>query len=63
MRNQATENTLTFQIEQESKYQELVKQYSLLEGDWKNMEQYIRGLNEYQVHIEGKYALLLEEYQ
>eukprot|EP00347_Sterkiella_histriomuscorum_P003612 403363620 len=63
MRDQTTENTLTFQIEQESKYKELVRQYSLLESDWKNMENYIRSLNEYQQHVETKYAQLLEEYQ
>lgn len=63
MRDQTTENTLNFQIEQESKYKDLVRQYSLLESDWKNMESYIRSLNEYQNHVETKYAQLLEEYQ
>jgi uncharacterized protein (DUF3084 family) len=40
-----------------------VKEYHLLEGDWKSMESYIRSLNEYQAHVEHKYALLLNEYQ
>ncbi len=47
MRDASVESTLAFQIDQEQKYQDLVKSYTNLEADWKNMEQYIRGLNDY----------------
>ena len=62
-RDEATENTLNFQIEQEQKYQDLVKQYHSLESDWKNLEAYVKSLHEFQRHVESKYGMLLEEYQ
>lgn len=62
-RDEATENTLNFQIEQEQKYQDLVKQYHALESDWKNLEAYVKSLHEFQKHVENKYGMLLEEYQ
>ena len=62
-RDEATENTLNYQIEQEQKYQDLVKQYHNLESDWKNLEAYVKSLHEFQRHVESKYGMLLEEYQ
>ena len=54
-RDQNAGNILTLAIEQEEKYKELVKNYHMLETEWKSMEQYIQGLNDYQSHIESKY--------
>ena len=41
-RDQTTENTLHFQIEQEQKYQDMVQQYHVLEEELRGMEDYIR---------------------
>lgn len=49
--------------EQEVKYKELQKNYQMLETEWRSMEQYITGLNDYQSHIESKYEQMLEQFQ
>lgn len=41
--------------DQEQKYKDLLQSYTILESEWKNMEQYIHNLNDYQNHIESKY--------
>jgi hypothetical protein len=51
---------LTFEIEQENSFQDLLKKHNQLQFEWQSMEKYIRGLNEYQEHVESKYAMLLE---
>jgi hypothetical protein len=58
-----TEVTIGKHAEQEAKYEEMTRQYTTLDADWKKMEAYVRSLNEYQQHIETKYAQLLEQFQ
>ena len=38
-------------------------QHQALLSEWRAMERYIRGLNEYQAHVEDKYSLLLDKFQ
>jgi hypothetical protein len=47
MRDENASNILTLAVEQEQKYKELVKNYQMLDTEWKSMESYIQGLHDY----------------
>lgn len=46
-KDESTDKILSLALEQETKYNELLKNYKMLETEWKSMENYISGLYDY----------------